>query len=168
MAKGKERNPMYIDTTSAAELFEVTPKAVIDWEKKAGVEKKSFRVSHGIYHIKKLLAWWLENIHESKQETKGEKDSRERYWHAKADQAEIDVAIKRKELFPKEEIAIEWAKRISEIRQGLLSLPVKLPPLLEGKTQVEMRPQIKDAVCRLLDAYARDGRFTPEKKARKS
>lgn len=168
MAKGKERNPLYIDTTSAAELLGTTVKTIIEWEKKAGAEKKSFRVSHGIYHLKKLHTWWLENIYESKQETSGEKDSRERYWAAKADKEEFDVAERRQELFPKADILSEWVKRIAEIRQGLLSLPVKLAPLVDGKSQDEIRSTIKDAVYRLLEAYSRDGRFTPvEKKGKK-
>ena len=161
------RSAMHMDTTNVATLFGTTPKNLIDWEKRAGQERKSFKVQHGIYNLQKLLAWWLENIYESKQETAKAKNSRERYWDAKAEEAEINVQKIKEILFPRAEISGEWCKRLAEIRQGLLSLPVKLPALLDGKPQDEMRPVIKEAVTRLLSSYSRTGKFTPEEKKKK-
>lgn len=157
----KPKNPFHIDTTTAAELFETTPKTISEWEKAAGKERKSFKVSYGVYHLRKLFSWWLENIYSPKQEGSTIQDARERYWNAKADGEEISVKKLRGELIPQEAVVDQWCKRVAEVKQGLLSLPVKLPPVLEGKRVAEMRGIIKGEVFRLLDGYAREGKYCP-------
>lgn len=157
----KAKSPFHFDTTNAADFFETTPKTLSEWEKTAGKENKSFKVAYGIYHLKKLHTWWLENIHESKQETKVEVDSRERYWAAKAELSELDVATKRGLLFPQADLLPEWIKVYSEFRQGGLGLGNILPALLEGKSTEEMRTIINSKVYELLTALARPGELRP-------
>ncbi len=163
MAKGIIKNPFYIDTTSASELFETTPKTIIEWEKAAGREKRSFKISHGTYDIRKLLAWWLENIHESKQETTTTKDSRERYWHAKADKEELLTKQLKGELVPRSQLVSDRVERCLSLNKSLLALSVRLETCLEMKSKKEIRAKIDEEVRRMQTAFSAPSELWPEK-----
>ena len=160
--KDRPENPFDIDTTAIASFFEVTAKTVAAWVKQ-GMPKESY----GVYNLKKCFDWWLENV----QETKSDNDPgitalKAENLRIKNDRESMKRDAEKDLLFSKSEIIQEWVKRIVEVRQGLLSLPSKLPTLLEGKVQQEMRPIIREQVVRLLDTYSRAGRFTPSEKRR--
>ncbi len=62
-----------------------------------------------------------------------------RYAKAQADQKEIQVKILLGDLKPKDEIHRQWADRMAVVISGLTMYEGRLPPLLEGETQGEMR-----------------------------
>lgn len=58
-------------------------------------------------------------------------------------------------------VAKQWAARIAEVAAGLTALADRLPPLLEGKAQADMRHIIDGEAWRMRDHYARKGKFCP-------
>ena len=161
-SKTQTANPYDIDNTGMASFFDVTAKTICTWVKE-GMPKESY----GLYNLKKCFDWWCENIERTKEDNDPKiTELRAENLRIKNDRERMKRDTEREMLFPKAEIADEWVKRVVEIRQGLLTLPVKLPPLLEGKPADEMRPVIKTAVYRLLEAYSRGGKFTPAKKTK--
>lgn len=163
-ASQKPSNPFDIDNTGLAAFFGMTSKTICAWVKQ-GMPKESF----GLYNLKKCFDWWCENIDDNKTESDPTITAlKAENLRIKNDRERMKRDTEKGLLFPKADISSEWVKRIAEVRQGLLSLPVRLAPLVDGKTQDEIRAIIKEAVYRLLTAYSRDGRFTPpEKKGKK-
>jgi len=161
-SKNQESNPLEMDNTGMAGFFEVTAKTICAWAK-MGMPKESY----GSYNLKKCFDWWCENIERTKEDNDPKiTELRAENLRIKNDRERMKRDTEREMLFPKAEIANEWVKRVVEIRQGLLTLPVKLPPLLEGKPADEMRPVIKTVIYRLLEAYSRGSKFTPAKKTK--
>jgi phage terminase Nu1 subunit (DNA packaging protein) len=115
-----------------------------------------------------IIAWWAENIYEPKIEA-GEKDeslknARQKYWAAKAEKEEINVSQLKGELIPKKTLSDLWGSRVVEVKQGLLNLSDRLPPVLEGKTQPEIREVVHKEIIQLLEMYSRNGKYTPRPK----
>lgn len=65
---------------------------------------------------------------------------------AAADKAEMELAVRRGELAVMEDVAIAWADHISAAKVKLLSLPSKLPPLLEGRPAPAMAAILRTEV----------------------
>jgi len=74
----------------------------------------------------------------------------------------LKLSIAKGEYVKKEDIAKEWAGRMAEVGKGLDYLSTRLPPLLEGKSQGEMRTIISNETWEIRNNYARTGRFCPE------
>jgi phage terminase Nu1 subunit (DNA packaging protein) len=136
-----------------AAALDVSSMTIRNWVT-AGMPQEA----RGRYDLVACMRWWRETINDNKDD-----DSitavRARYWTAKAQDAEIDVATKRGELIANADVIEQWSRRVSEVRQGLLSLETRLPPIVEGKTLREIRAAIKIEVGALLDGYARAGKF---------
>ena len=62
-----------------------------------------------------------------------------------------------------DEVHRAWALRVAEVTAGLEYLSDRLPPMLLGKKREEMQLIIADAVWRLRDAYARNGKYCEAK-----
>lgn len=139
-------------------FFGVTRVTITEWCK-LGAPK----LRRGVYDMKAFFEWWKSHINGGGK-SRRLSEQRERYLKAEAELKEIAVAKARGLLVPLEDIRPEWAKVVAEIRQGLLSLPVKLPPLVEGLDQARMRAAIKTEVYRLLMAFARGGKHRPAMK----
>jgi len=125
---------------------------ISNWTK-AGMPK----ASHGYYDILLAHDWWLDNINTDPADATTA-DARGRYWNAKAEEAEIKVSQIKGDLLPRGEVIEKWCERLAEFRQGCLSMPVRLPVLLEGKTAADMRKPIRDFACALLEGFARPGK----------
>ncbi len=153
--KPQTANPYDTDNTGIAFFFGVTNKTVCEWTK-SGMPKESY----GVYNLKKCFDWWAEEIDESG----GDSDpsltaARLEGQQIKNDRERMKRDTEKGKLAVKSDVLTDWVKRLSELRQGLLSLPVRLPPLLEGKSPDEMRPIIKDVLYKMMESYARTGEF---------
>lgn len=167
MAKNKTRKSKTQGAVTAvvgiqqlAAIMDVSAVTVRKW---AGVGMP--QLARGQYDAVACMAWMRETI-EAAKEDPTLTDVRARYWTAKAEEAEINVAKTRGDLISMADVLDQWCRRVSEVRQGLLSLETRLPPLLEGKTLREMRQSIKTEVYALLEGYAREGRYCPVKTKR--
>ena len=72
----------------------------------------------------------------------------------RADEAE-------EKFLPLEELDEEWGCRAGIYRAGLLSYSSRLPPLLIGKKQLEMREILHKESCLLLAALSKDHQYCP-------
>lgn len=152
---------MIAGTNEIADLFGVTTMAVGLW-----VKKGCPKLGRGQWDVKEVFEWWLANIYQSpgggaEDNDESMLEAKRLYWSAKAEGERIKVEQTKANLIPKKDIANEWAWRMSEVTNGLNALAMRLPPLLEGKTQVEMREVIDKEQWVLRDMYCRTGRFCP-------
>jgi len=65
------------------------------------------------------------------------------------------------ELVRKTDIAKEWGARALEYSNALDYLETRLPPLIEGKNQGDMRMIIRKEVRRIKENVLRTGQFCP-------
>ena len=148
-----------LQTGDILHIWGITEAALRKW-KKAGCPKEK----RGLWDIKKVLEWWLANIYDIKEDTKSLKDVKLKYWTARAQGEEIKVAITRKQLILSEDVKIQWAMRMAEVASGLETLSVRLPALLEGKTQNAMRKIIDQEQRKIRDNFCRTGKFCGDEK----
>jgi len=149
-----------VTTQQLVEFFEITKKTATRW-RDAGCPQ----IKRGQWDLKQVFDWWWnyiaqdraerlagdESLNEAKRLTQWEKLKNERL---KNQQLEGN-------LISREDVTKEWAWRISEVTNGLCSLANMLPPLLEGKNQIEIREIIQEEVWKLRDNFARTGQFCP-------
>ena len=144
-----------VSTHQLESLLDVERSTFTRW-KKIGFDIAY--ISHGKYNLNKALKWWLENIQTPiDDESPTLQNERQRYEKARADKMEIQVKVLKGDLKPKDEIHRQWADRMAVVISGLTMYEGRLPPLLEGKTQGEMRQIIKKENNRLRDWYCKAG-----------
>ena len=79
------------------------------------------------------------------------------YKEMKARIAELELKKLKGELISLDEVRRQWVNRIIEVKTALLSLPRKIPPLLEGKEKRDMEAIIESEVRFILERFARPG-----------
>jgi len=156
-----------VNSTTLAHFFGVTKKCIsTDWLH-AGMPQ----IKRGTWDLKVCFDWWWENIAAEKAAKAGGDDSlneaKRQYWWSKAEEGQLKVAQAKEDLVPKEEIHKQWAKRMSEYKNGCYGLINSLPPLLEGLPQVEMRKKIDKFVWSMFDRLTRTGKFCEPTKEEK-
>lgn len=154
---------MIVSSKDLCEIFDVNSKTLSRWSQ-AGCPK----LKKDQWDLRVILEWWTENIYEPRLETEEKdeslKNARQRYWKAKAEREEINVSLIKGELIPKKELADLWGSRVVEVKQGLMNLADRLPPILEAKTQPEIRAIVHKEVVHLLNMYSRESKNTPKPK----
>jgi phage terminase Nu1 subunit (DNA packaging protein) len=149
-----------LGTNEIAEFFDVTRKTMADW-RKAGCPQ----ISRGKWDLKQVHAWWWDNIAMSRAESQSRDDSlseaKRKYWWEKARAEKTKNEQLAGSLIRENRVATEWAKRAAEFKAGCFHLVDMLPPLLEGKSQPEMRALIEDRVWSMFDRVTRTGQFCP-------
>ena len=88
-------------------------------------------------------------------------DIKKSYWAAKTRVEEVKASTLEEKYLPFEELDEEWGYRAGVYRAGLLAFSSRLPPLLEGKKQLEMREVLHDEACLLLASLSRDHQYCP-------
>lgn len=136
-------------------LFSVSNFTICDWVKR-GMPKEA----HGVYDFGKVLPWWLENIYASAQETETTKDSRERYWAAKAEDMELIVSKRKGDLIPREKVVADQVQAASDLRQTLLAFPSRMAPILVNKPTLDIAELIKVEVFRMLENFCRNKNYS--------
>ena len=154
---------MIVSSKNLCEIFGINQKMLSRWSV-AGCPK----LGKNKWNPRDVIAWWSENIYEPRLESEEKdeslKNARQRYWKAKAEKEEINVATIKDELIPKKILSDLWCSRVAEVRAGLLNLSDRLPPVLVGRDQPEIREVVHKEVVALLNMYAREGRYTPRPK----
>jgi hypothetical protein len=139
-------------------FFGVTDQTLSNWCR-ANMPK----AAPGVYDLIACFAWWDKTMN-SGGDTGSTAKSKERYWAAKADREEIDRDRSRGDLIERDAVGQAWAWRVAEVAAGLNALATRLPPMLEGKSQPDMRDLIGAEVRQLRESYARAGRHCEEEK----
>ena len=148
------RGGVILETQHLEKLFRVTRETIAQWTK-AGMPK----VAYGKYDLFACMDWWHENVNardddESTSRIKG------RYWRAKAEKAEVEVAQAKARLISRADVIDQWCARAAEMKQSLLGWSTRLPPRIEGRALSEIRDIIDEEARKLLESYARDGVYT--------
>jgi len=149
-----------LTSSQIQEVFEIQSSGTLSKWKEAGA-KEAF-VGRNQWDLKIFLKWWLENIYGEPQDTDNPlKQAKLEYWQAKAEGERIRIEQLKENLISREVIAKEWGWRMVEVANGLDALKDRLPPLLEGKDQTEMREVLDEEIQGLKENYWREGRFCP-------
>lgn len=159
----KKKNPSSAFTATnqtLAEFFNVSTKTICEWVKN-GMPKEKYAT----YDLKKCFDWWLETIEATKEDANPKLvELRAEGQKIKNQREQIKLDTERGLLISKEEVVDQWCKRIAVVKQSLLSLAVRLPPVVEGKSRQEIRSLVNDEAVRILEDYSRPGRHCSARK----
>ena len=150
------RKSIILNAQDIMKLYGITSKSTVAGWVKLGMPK----ISAGKFDLFKVHEW-KRGRDEADSDSDNAKKSKEKYLKYHADLEEMKVKKAKEELIPLSKILPEWCARVGEIMQSLEGIAVKLPPLLEGKTQKQMYKILYDEVGRMRDSYARTGKYTP-------
>jgi hypothetical protein len=151
----EERTDLTVDVHSIAKFFGITTRAVQMW-----VQRGCPKLKHGMYDLQAVFKWWVEMFAKG-EESAAIEEVKLDYWRWKATNERIKAETAQGQLVPKGEIAMMWAARMGEVVAGLQAFTYRLPPLLEGKSQIEMLQIIKEEQWLLRDNFCREGKFCP-------
>ena len=152
----QERSSFVYDGENIGKFFGVSARTVRRWAQTKGCPK----LQHGLYDLKAVHEWWLENIRgDGEQQSPEIEDAKLEYWKWKAKREKISVQRLRGELFERREVAQQWALRVGEVTAGLSMLKDRLPPLVEGKPRSEVAAVVEEEVRLIREAYARRGKY---------
>jgi len=153
-----------LSTKDIAAFFQISRKQVAEWRKNGCPQ-----VKRGRWNLKEVFDWWWENMASDRAAQQGGDESMNEakriYWWEKAKKEQFQNEQLAENLIPRETIESEWAKRAAEYKAGCFELENSLPPLLEGKSQGEMRRVVYDKVWSMFDRVCRTGRFCPKEKS---
>ena len=83
---------------------------------------------------------------------------------AKAEEAQLDLDVRRGELISRKDMYREWTSRCVELRAALLGLPNELGfRFTNDDTRVLVEEVSDEYVRKLLETWSRDGIYTPSK-----
>jgi hypothetical protein len=150
---------MIIATAQLSELFSITDRAVRLWS-----DKGCPKAGHGKWDLKVVFNWWLENIYQAEEDGEALAEAKLEYWQAKARTETVKADIAEDSVMVIKDFKDAWLWRVSEMSSGLGSLPMRLAPLVTGKTESEVRKVLDAELWTIRDKFARTGRFTPAPK----
>ena len=145
-----------LSTKEVAEIFGVTQQSLSLWAGR-GCPKQG----HGKWDIAMVLQWWLDNLYQSGDDTEEMAQAKLEYWQAKARNESVKADISEGKVIPVDEIKKAWAWRVSEMSNGLGSLPMRLAPLIAQKNERETRSILDSEIWKIRDQFSRTGKFTP-------
>ena len=144
---------MQVSTKDLAEIFRVKPRTVNTWSVN-GCPK----VSDGVWELYDVIVWWAENLYQP-DATEGTDLHAAKLQHmrARAEHETLKVEKLKGSLMSIEEISEAGAWRVSELSNGLSAMALRLPMMLIGRDEIEMREIIRAEMWKLRDAFARTG-----------
>lgn len=144
---------MQVSSKQLAEIFQLNVRTVQAWATN-GCPK----VADGVWDLHDVIIWWAENLYEP-DSTEGTDLHKVKLQHmkAKAEHEELKVALLKGTLMTIEEIIDAGAWRVSELSAGLSAMALRLPHMLIGKDEIEMRAIIQEEMWKLRDAFSREG-----------
>jgi hypothetical protein len=152
----------YLNSEKTAEFFGVSTRTLINWNDQSGGALKK---DTGWWDIQAIMVWRTD--HETSNEArklKAEADLKEE----QAERARRDNEEKAGQLILATEVHTEWARRIIELKTGLLAMGRKAAgQFSDPDVRIEVEKIISDEVYNLLKQYARGGKYTPTGRAPK-
>lgn len=147
-------------TRAVAKFYDTNEREIRRWVSKGCPQDKP-----GWYNLKHVNEWYLHNIwRDIKSEAEDESilASKRSYWKSKASREEMKIDLEKKSVILKKYVSLAWAARMAELKTGLLQIPDRLAPELEGQDYLSIRETIYQAVIDLLKTYCRTGKFCKE------
>lgn len=143
-----------------AKAFGVVPKTVTRWS-----QTGCPRNPDGTYDLKKVIEWAIDRAKTEAGDIPESEESQRWLTEYRKERALI-ARLERKKmegsLISHEDFKKAWVWRISEVSHGLGSLPLRLAPLVAGKSELEIRNIIDSEIWKIRDKFARTGKFTPD------
>jgi phage terminase Nu1 subunit (DNA packaging protein) len=152
-------NPKALSGADLARCFGVDRAMVTRW-KKAGMPENK-----GLFSLPECIRWRLDREAEAvapKSTTPEGEKWLTRFRRERARSARLERLAKQGKLLPREDLLPEWVQVYGEFRQACLSLENKLPPLVEGKGQEDIRQVIRSHTRAMLTALSRPGTNRPD------
>ncbi len=148
-----------VKTNQAAEFFKVNKRTLQRWR-----DIGCPGVMHGKVDIHAVFGWWQENIMSSKVEVEDKDLGKIKmdYWSAKAESEQVKVEILKEKYIAKADISKQWAYRAGVYKSHLLAFASRLPPLLEGKNQLEMREIMTVEAINTLTDLTKNEKYCPK------
>lgn len=147
---------MIVSTSQLSEIFSVTDRAVRLWS-----DKGCPKVGHGQWDLKEVLNWWLENLYQAENDSEELAKAKLEYWQAKARTEKVKADLAEESTMKIEDFKQAWAWRVAEMSNGLGALPLRLTPLLVGKSEKEINNLLESELWQIRDKFSRTGKFTP-------
>lgn len=146
-------------TNVAAHIFGTTRTNLYKWR-----DLGAPGIGHGKVDVVQFLPWWLENINSSstEDEDKTLSGAKLQYWQAKAEKEEVLTSVLKEKYVAKEEIGKQWSYRAGVYKSHLLAFASRVPPLLEGKSQLEMREIMTVEAIDTLSAVTKNEKYCPK------
>jgi len=148
---------LFLTTKELCELFSRHERTIQRW-----IEKAKPREKEGKYYAPDLFLYFENNI--SRKSTNKNKEELEiALKQIKLERETFNLAKEKGEYVKRDEVELEWAQRVSEIKSGLLALEFRLSTQLANKKRslAKTREIIKKEILDLLWSYVRDGKYTP-------
>jgi phage terminase Nu1 subunit (DNA packaging protein) len=154
-----------------AEIFCVSKMTISNW-----VDEGMPRGDRGTYDVRACAAW-IEARRKAEVDLRLANldldEAERRYRLAKAESAELDLALKKGDLIPVEKVLAIWERHISAAKTKFLAFPSKLAPMLLGaQNRLDIHNILGEEVRNLLEDLAgggsRNHKRTHESKSRTS
>ena len=158
--KIKNLKSLVVTTSLCAAFFGISDRQIRNW-KASGCPV----IGYGAWPLYDVFKWWQENIMENKSEEKNERLDKAKleYWEGRGRvQIAKANAIEEKYL-PIDEIDDAWVSQALIYKAGLLALSHRLPAVLEGKNQLEMKKAINKEAISILTVLSRDKKYCSDK-----
>ena len=151
-------------TSDTCIFFGVSRETLSGWHKK-GAPKEG----RGNWDIKKLNEWLGKGTNCGNGEQKVLSDEARKlkadadYRETKSEKEKISLNKIQGDLINIEDVQLEWASRILELKAGLRQFEKKIAPQIANQSIREVERVLRDEVYYLLESYSRDGAYTPRK-----
>ena len=155
---------LFLYSYEIATLFKRAESTIRDW----AVRSKARKVKDGNrakYYLPDIFEFYEAEIASA---LRGHDDNldkvRAELERVKLEKEKINLAVLKGEYVKKEQVEIEWAQRASELRQGLIALEYRLASQLANKrlSVSRVRELIRSEILSLLEAYTKEGEYTPQ------
>ncbi len=147
---------MIVSTRQIAEIFSITDRGVRLWS-----DKGCPKAGHGKWDVRDVLLWWLENLYQSDSDSEELAQAKLEYWQAKARTEKVKADLAEGASMEVKDFKQAWVWRVSEMSNGLGALPLRLSPLLAGKSEKDIKKILESEIWQIRDKFSRTGKFTP-------
>lgn len=139
-------------------LLNVSRETISDWVKR-GCPKEP---TQGWYELGKVIDWRYKNdtegVSDEARKNKADADWKE----AKAKKEQLALEVMQGSYYSIDQISSEWARRVQELKTSLLLLTNKITVQIHGEEREAVKQILETEIYQYLNAYARDGRYTPD------
>lgn len=147
---------LYMTTRTLSVLFNKNMRTIQRWIRDCKPKQKD-----GKYYAPDLMAYYERKL------TAKKKDKEEleiALKQVKLEREKFNLEKEKGEYVKREEVEVEWAQRVAELKSGLLALEFRLSSQLANRKRslAKVREIVKKEVLDLLWSYVRDGKYTPQ------
>jgi phage terminase Nu1 subunit (DNA packaging protein) len=163
-ARFSKEGELEVSTALLKHLANVTDPIIHKWK-----ERGLTTSDRGWWDLAHVIAFFRNGQHRKTPDAPTTGDAKTdadiRLKNAKAELAELDLAIRKGEYYRKDEIHAEWATRCAEVRASLLNLCKTIPIECAGKGAQEIEGVMTEYVEAILQEFQRGNPEAPSGEA---